>query len=128
MKLKKYEIDAVINKVIETLKSNIVIPNFDKELNDYEEGFKKAIKLSNKISELNDELNTIVKKYSISHYDINNAKNNLNDCLKNKQNILKNSYINEKLPSKINIQNDIILSSNKNLSELVKELISKYSK
>ncbi len=120
MKLKKYEIDAITEKVINTVKQNLKVPDFKKELSEEKVILDKINNLKEKIQALSDEISKLRSK-SIFHYAIKyNEKLVLNT--------LTADFYRKNVPPDSEIQNAVILSNNKDLNALVEELIKKYSK
>ena len=122
MKLRVFEIDAIASKVIETIKNSLTIPNFSKEINE-------RTKLFQELQRLNEEEDRAIKlrkefqeKHSFGYY-----YNNNNYTPEKYKQELESKYINSKLPERKDIENAVVLSGNKDLNELVEELIKKYS-
>ena len=122
MKLRVFEIDAIASKVIETIKNSLIIPNFSKEINE-------RTKLFQELQRLNEEEDRAIKlrkefqeKHSFGYY-----YNNNNYTPEKYKQELESKYINSKLPERKDIENAVVLSGNKDLNELVEELIKKYS-
>jgi len=122
MKLRVFEIDAIASKVIETIKNSLTIPNFSKEINERTKLFQELQRLveeEDKAVKLRKEFQ---EKHSFGYYY--NSNNYTPEKYKQE---LESKYINSKLPERKDIENAIILSGNKDLNDLVAELIKKYS-
>lgn len=126
MKLEKYEIDAIVNKITSSLKEEMKIPSFKKELDifkkvkqEYETLNKQKKELDKKFDNIDD---IIIDTFDIRSYLINtwDEEGILSQ--------LKDKYLSENMPTKHEIINDIVFSQNKDLNDLVKELIKKYKK
>lgn len=122
MKLRVFEIDAIKNKIVSTIKETLTIPDFSKEV-------KERTKLFNQYLVLKEEAEKAIKKKE-EFADKHNFKyfNASSYNPKNYEKELIEKFVNSKLPNLKDIENDIILSGNKDLSELVNELIKKYAK
>lgn len=120
MKLKKYEIDAITEKVINTVKQNLKLPDFKKELSEEKIILDKISNLREKITKLNDEISELRNKAIIKYNTDFNEKVVLNT--------LTADFYRKNVPPDSEIQNAVILSNNKDLNALVEELIKKYSK
>jgi len=121
MKLRVFEIDAIASKVIETIKNSLIIPDFSKEITE-------RAKLFQELQRLNEEEDRAIKlrkefqeKHSFGYYY--NSNNYTPEKYKQE---LESKYINSKLPERKDIENAVVLSGNKDLNELVEELIKKY--
>ena len=122
MKLRVFEIDAIASKVIETIKNSLTIPNFSKEINERTKLFQELQRLveeEDKAVKLRKEFQ---EKHSFGYYY--NSNNYTPEKYKQE---LESKYINSKLPERKDIENAVVLSGNKDLNELVEELIKKYS-
>jgi hypothetical protein len=124
MKLRKFEIDAIVSKVLETIKDKIQIPSFKKELKERKAAINKYVLLTAKKDEIDKELNVLKKDFRINYRtDVNNLEKENASYEKE----LISEYKKSKLPSIECLERDIILANNKDLSELVQELIEKYT-
>lgn len=130
MQLRIIEIEAIKKKILDEITSKIIIPNFSEELSKYKTDLIEIEKIDNEILKLSEDKLKLTSKYKFfnSYVKINDNETYIESKLRQYKQNLESEYMNKMLPSALNIQNDIILSSNKDLSELVKELISKYSK
>jgi len=129
MQLRVIEIEAIKTRILNELSSKMEYPDFTNQLNSYKEALLKYQELQNKINEINREIKVITREHpSINMYFKSSSDDFVDVYFNNYKKKLQTEYKNSKLPTALDIQNDIILSSNKDLSELVKELISKYSK
>lgn len=130
MQLRVIEIEAIKKKVLDEITSRIVIPNFSKELSEYESDLIEIERIEAEILKLNKDKAKLTSRYKYynTYTRVNDDETFIQSKLRQHKQNLENEYMNKMLPSGIDIQNDIILSSNKDLSELVKEIISKYSK
>lgn len=122
MKLRVFEIDAIKNKIVSTIKETLTIPDFSKEV-------KERTKLFNQYLVLKEEAEIAVKKKE-EFADKHNFRYLHAASYKpeNYEKDLIEKFISSKLPNLKDIENDIILSGNKDLGELVNELIKKYAK
>lgn len=130
MQLRVIEIEAIKTKILNELSSKIEYPDFSAQLNDYKEALIQIENHRNRIHAIEGELQEIYNKFpqSTRYIHRNKFEDFVDTYYKAFEDKLKSEYMISKLPTALDIQNDIILSSNKDLSELVKELISKYSK
>lgn len=67
MKLRVIEINAIIQKVKNSIENNLVIPNFDKELNEYKKSYNKILELSNIIDRAKNEIQIISSNKNLRH-------------------------------------------------------------
>lgn len=119
MKLKKYEIDAVVTEINNKIKQNLKVPNFNSRITEEKKIFNEISKIKEQINILNDRLNALRNKSIIKY-------NSLFDetiILKS----LKEEFYRNNLPSNSTIQNAVILSNNKDLKSLVEEIVAKYT-
>jgi hypothetical protein len=130
MQLRVIEIEAIKTRILNELSSKIEYPDFNEKLEAYKKALVRIEDLKDKMRSLNKEMDNIYTKFpTINKYVPGiTADNVVEKHLSFYKTKLETEYKNSKLPTALDIQNDIILSSNKDLSELVKELISKYSK
>lgn len=125
MKLRKYEIDAIVAKVIEGVIKNTKIPDFSKEIQEIKLANDELQKFRDEIENLNNKINSITKKFPVlSNYRYRYSSITSKDI----KEYLVNNFKSKTQPNSFDIQNDIVLSSNKDLSILVDELVSKYLK
>jgi hypothetical protein len=126
MALKKYEIDAITSKVIDTIRDRMKIPDFTKELEERRKLYSKYKKLAEEYDKLNKELETLDKSDYNPTYSVKFGKlddYNYDFYLK----MLVNNYQNNHLPKRFEIERDLILENTKDLAALVDKLIEKYA-
>jgi hypothetical protein len=126
MKLREFEITAITNKVHEELTKNLKIPSFDKEIKkekEYYDIIDKSIYKINKEKDKIKEIQNNSEKYVLSVLTTH-IKDFNKDALNTR---FKNKFISDNIPRLSKIKESVILSNNSNLSELVDELVKKYS-
>ena len=103
------------------------VPSFEKEWKKEQQGIREYNKLVLELNTLGDKFREIKEKYSISIPYVSSPKLENED----KDFFIKkcvDKYKADNLPNKNKIEQAIILSSNKDLGELVEELVKEYSK
>ena len=126
MKLRVIEIEAINQAVTKALTEKLKIPDYSKELKEYEKGYNEVLTIQAEIERLTKKKNELTNTLSISSWNASAA--NLPKDVKMYESNLRSKFISAHLPNSMDIQNDILLSANKDLGELVKELVAKYSK
>ena len=126
MKLRVFEIDAIASKVIETIKNSVKIPDYSKDIKERTKLYDEFLSLWQKEKELTEQRESFGKKHK---FTLPSTWNGLRHDFtpENYKKQLESEYLNSKLPERKDIENAIILSGNKDLNDLVAELIKKYS-
>lgn len=122
MKLRVFEIDAIKNKIVSTIKETLTIPDFSKEVKERTKLFNQYLVLKEEAEKAIKKKEDFADKYNFGYFYASSYKP------ENYEKELIEKFINSKLPNLKDIENDIILSGNKDLNELVNELIKKYAK
>lgn len=127
MKLRRFEIDAIVDTIYVKIKNNLKIPTFDKEVKERERLFKEYSKLFIASDEASKTLKDFCFKHGFGTYrSTDNYQKEYDE--KTFRTKLVSEYIKNNIPQNKDLENDIILSGNKDLAELVEELTKKYTK
>jgi hypothetical protein len=126
VKLRVFEIDAIASKVIESIKNSLTIPDYSKEVKERNFLYNEFLSLLSKENEWKKKREDFGKEHS---FTIPSTWNGITHYFtpESYKEQLENKYLNSKLPNRKDIDNEVILSGNKDLSELVDELIKKYA-
>lgn len=124
MKLRVFEIDAIASKVIETIKNSLTIPDYSKEVNERAKLYHEFMTLIEKEQLATTERKEFGEKHNFSYYSYTSHFDFTPEKYLDQ---LQNEYLFSKLPQRKDIENAVILSGNKDLNDLVQELIKKYT-
>jgi hypothetical protein len=126
MKLKKYEIDAVVSKIIDEISSRIKVPDFSKELKEKEKNHKHYCNLLLEQQELANKISTFIRENNLAtvYRGVNGKYPEFN--AEHAKKLMEQAHISSLLPNRSKIENEVIIADNKDLSSLVKEIVAKY--
>lgn len=141
MKLKRYELDAVVSKTIDKISSKIKVPDFTEELRNKKKLHDQYVKLLNKKDAADYAARIFAERNKLNNYYLfrKDKYGNIKpysvykdegeypkfDIIENKKKLIE-QYLSEKLPTYKTLENDVILADNKDLNKLVEEIVAKY--
>lgn len=141
-KLRKFEINAIVDTVYDQLKTNI-----ESKFKEEAELFANTVlieeqKLQDFADKMNEEIENFNKKFdgaplkntnyftSVADRPYQVTKPKFRFSINTKENLIRgfiNHHSNEKLPSRKVIERDVVISNRSDLEGIVESLISKYS-